>query len=357
MKLLNLAVKISILAITLLVPCGPLLQAKDTEEAGNEKLGSIDGKIITVKQIRSVSAKNLESLELKLLQSKAAFIRDEHKILEETLEDIIKETLVKDEAASRGISNDELWEIEVAQKVQEPTVEEIDAFYQENGQRISMTKEEATPHISDYLKKMQENTAKAEFLKKLEKNHKIVRLLKPLRFEVDTSGRPSKGPLSAPVVLVYFSDFQCSYCSAFSKTLNQVVENYGDKIRLVFRQFPLTEIHPDAQRAAEASLCAEAQSHFWEMYDLMFDNFESLKDEDLLKMAEQTGLDTDTFQSCLASGQYRSLVQEDIRAGTTAGTEGTPTLFINGRYLHGSYPYEEVAEIIDEELKLKNSPE
>ncbi|MEJ2244594.1 MAG: DsbA family protein [Acidobacteriota bacterium] len=332
-------------------------QAKDMEESGSKELGSVDGVVITEEQVRSRNAGELESLELEFLKAKAAFNRDEHKVLREALENIIREKLASDEADRRGIPVEKLFELEVQQKIKEPTVEEIDTFYEENSERIKMSKEEAVPLVRDYLKRVQAGRTKEEFLKELENNQKVIRAMGPYRVDVKAPGRPSKGPLSAPVELVYFSDFQCTYCKDFSRTLKRVTEQYGDKVRLVYRQYPLTAIHPDAQRAAEASLCADAQDRFWEMYDLLFENSENLKDENLLKIAEQTGLDAGNFQSCLTSGRYRSVVNEDIRAGATAGVEGTPTLFVNGRYLHGNYPYQDVVAVIDEELKLNNNPQ
>ena len=356
MKSPKRVVKMSICVLVLSL-CSTSCRAKDMEESGSKELGSVDGVVITEEQVRSRNAGELESLELEFLKEKAAFTRDEHKVLKEGLENIIREKLASDEADRRGIPVEKLFELEVQQKIKEPTVEEIDAFYEDNIQRINLSKEDAAPHIRDYLKGLQKARVTEEFLKGLENNQDVTRTLGPYRVDVKAPERPSKGPLSAPVELVYFGDFQCTYCKTFSRTLKRVTEQYSDKVRLVYRQYPLTAIHPDAQRAAEASLCAEAQDRFWEMYDLLFENSENLKDENLLKIAEQAGLDADNFQSCLTSGRYRSVVSEDIRAGATAGVEGTPTLFVNGRYLNGNHPYEEVAEIIDEELKQNNNPQ
>jgi protein-disulfide isomerase len=348
MKSLYRAVDIFGLAIILSMTCCAPVQGE------NRNLGSIDGIVIKEKQARIEGAEELEALELKMLQTKAAYARSEHKILETAFDRIVEEKMIRMEADKRGISEEELLDIEVRRKVQEPAAEEIDAVYEANKQRINAPREEVASQIIDYLKEKQTGGLKEEFLAGLKKNHEIVRSLGPLRFDVDASGRPSIGPSSAPVVLAVFSDFQCTYCKAFSQTLKQVVEKYGDKVRLVYRQYPLTEIHPDAQRAAEASLCAAAQNRFWEMHDSLFENPNELKDEDLKSKAEQIGLDSKAFQSCMASKRFSSQVREDMRAGATAGTEGTPTLFINGRYMHGNYPYEGIAEIIDEELKIKD---
>jgi hypothetical protein len=327
MKSLRLVVKMSICALVLSL-CSTSCRAKDVEESVSKELGSVNGVVITEEQVRSRNAGELESLELEFLKEKAAFTRNEHKVLREGLENIIREKLASDEADRRGIPVEKLFELEVQQKIKEPTVEEIDSFYEDNIQRINLSKEDAAPHIRDYLKGLQKARVTEEFLKGLENNQKVTRALGLYRVDVKAPERPSKGPLSAPVELVYFSDFQCTYCKTFSRTLKRVTEQYGDKVRLVFRQYPLTAIHPDAQRAAEASLCAEAQDRFWEIYDILFENSENLKVENLLKIAEQAGLDTDNFQSCLTSGRYRSVVSEDIRAGATAGVEGTPTAII-----------------------------
>ncbi len=119
---------------------------------------------------------------------------------------------------------------------------------------------------------------------------------------------------------------------------------------MVFRQFPLRNIHPEAQKAAEASLCAEDQGKFWEMHDLMFEEQSKLGVADLKDKAQRLGLDTGEFEQCLDSGKYQEQVQEDVMAGVQAGVTGTPAVFINGRFLNGAQPYEALAEIIDEEL-------
>jgi len=311
---------------------------------------AIDGEVITEDQARREGAKELEALELKMLQNKASYTRNEHMILGQVFEQLIDEKLIKMEAESRGITEEELIEMDVRQNVQEPSEDVIGAFYEANKDRIALSKEDSFPQIRDYLKQNQENSIKEEFLAGLEKEHKVIRNIDHLRFEVDAPDRPSDGPSAAPVVLVEFSDFQCPYCQTFSDTLKKVVGQYEDKVRLVFRQYPLSSIHPDAQRAAEASLCAADQNRFWDMHDLFFENQQNLLEEDILNKAEQLGLDTETLQACLSEEKYGSMVQEDLRAGAIAGVEGTPTLFINGRYLSGNRSFEEIVGIIDEEL-------
>jgi protein-disulfide isomerase len=319
-------------------------------------LGAIDGEIISEEQARKEGADELEALELKKLQNDASFKRDERKILEQAVERIIEEKLIGKEAEARGISSEELIDTEIRQKIQEPSDAEVETFYEGNKNRISMSREEVLPQIRDYLKRNEEKRLREDFLARLEKEHAIVRNLDPLRFNVDTADRPSEGPAAAPVVLVEFSDFQCPYCRSFSSTLKQVMEKYDGKVRLVFRQFPLANIHKDAERAAEASLCAADQNRFWDMHNYFFENQGKLSEEEILNQAEQLGLDRDSFSACLSGGKSESRVREDLRAGAAAGVEGTPTLFVNGRYFSGNYPYEQLAAIIDEELEAGKTP-
>jgi protein-disulfide isomerase len=122
-------------------------------------------------------------------------------------------------------------------------------------------------------------------------------------------------------------------------------------VRLVFRQLPLTNIHPYAQKAAEASLCAANQGRFWEMHDLLFQNQGNLKNADLKNRAQELGLDVAAFNACLDSGRVAHQVREDVRAGASGGADSTPVLFVNGRFLSGNYPYEDLVPILDEELR------
>jgi protein-disulfide isomerase len=176
-------------------------------------------------------------------------------------------------------------------------------------------------------------------------------LLEPPRTQVAATG-PSKGPDNAPITIVEFSDFECPFCSRVNPTLAQVQQNYGDKVRIVFRQFPLA-MHPNAQKAAEASLCAHDQGKFWQMHDLMFAQQKELGVDQLKAKASQLGLDTESFNQCLDSGEYADQVRTDMADGTAAGVSGTPAMFVNGVPISGAVPYEQVAAMIDDELDRK----
>jgi protein-disulfide isomerase len=141
---------------------------------------------------------------------------------------------------------------------------------------------------------------------------------------------PSFGPADAKVTIVEFSDFQCPFCSRAAKAVHEVKDKYGDKVRFVFRQFPLS-FHKDADRAAQASLAAHAQGKFWELHDAMFEDPKKLDAESLKATAKAAGLDMAAFDKALQDGTYAEKVKADMKLGQQAGVDGTPTIYINGK--------------------------
>jgi protein-disulfide isomerase len=146
-----------------------------------------------------------------------------------------------------------------------------------------------------------------------------------------------QGPESAPVTLVEYGDFQCPYCAAAHVIVKKVQELMGDELRFVFRHFPLSQIHPYAESAAEASEAAGAQGQFWAMHDLLYENQPRLDAPHLLVFAEELRLNMEKFARELEDGIYRDRVREDFLSGVTSGVNGTPAFFINGVRYDGSW--------------------
>lgn len=167
---------------------------------------------------------------------------------------------------------------------------------------------------------------------------------------VSADDDPQKGPANAKVTIIEFSDFQCPFCARAQPTLEQIFQTYGSKVRLVYRDFPLS-FHQNAQKAAEAAECADEQGKFWEYHDILFANQNALDTESLKKYAAELKLDSQKFNSCLDSGKYGQEVKKDFSDGQSAGVQGTPAFFINGRLVSGAQPFENFKAIIDEELK------
>lgn len=176
----------------------------------------------------------------------------------------------------------------------------------------------------------------------------------PTRLEgISIDDDPSLGPEDAPVVVVEFSDYECPYCSRFrQETLDQLLETFGDDMLLVYRDFPLTQIHPHAQEAAEASECADDQDAFWDYHDLLFANQAALDTDSLIGYAEDLSLDVGVFTDCLESGKHTDEVIADLNDGRSYGVSGTPSFFINGVPLVGAQPFVSFENLINQELGL-----
>ena len=161
-----------------------------------------------------------------------------------------------------------------------------------------------------------------------------------------------KGDPNAPVTIVEWSDYECPFCQRFySQTLSQIESQYIDtgKVKLVYRDFPLS-IHPQAQKAEEAAECAGEQGKYYEMHDMLFDRGVSGGVSSFKNYAEQLGLDTAAFNSCLDSGEMAAEVKADMQAGASQGIRGTPGFIINGQLVSGAQPFQVFEQIIEEEL-------
>jgi predicted DsbA family dithiol-disulfide isomerase len=311
-----------------------------------------DGIHISMSELESRAAKDLGNLSIERLRFEAQQKKKRHEILRKQLESMVADQLLEIEARAKSLSRDELLNEEVHSKASEPSDEEVEAFYEGNKKRIRGEKEQVLPRIKEYLKKQQSDKSYESFLTALREKYSVVYSLAPLRFEVGTAGSPSLGPEDAPVTVVEFSDFQCPYCARVGASLKQLVNEYADQVRVVFRQYPLQNIHPQAQKAAEASLCAGEQGMFWPMHDALFADQKKLSVEDLKKTAETLGMEPQAFAACLDSNRHAETVARDIYEGTKAGVSGTPAFLVNGRLLSGAVPYERVSALVKEELKL-----
>ncbi len=171
----------------------------------------------------------------------------------------------------------------------------------------------------------------------------------------DTDDDPTAGNPNAQIVIVEFADFQCPFCFQAFPIVHQLINTYGDQIKFVYRDFPISNSHPYAQKAAEAGECAQAQGRFWEMHDKMFQNQADLSVAALKEYAAEIGLDTQNFDECLDGGSFATEVAQDFSDGVAAGVIGTPTFFINGRPFTGAITYDNFASIIEQLIDLQSS--
>ncbi len=172
------------------------------------------------------------------------------------------------------------------------------------------------------------------------------------RQNVSVGNSPAWGPADAKVTIVEFSDFECPFCERFFTQTYPLIRNvYGNKVRFVYRHFPLTSIHPDALPSALAAECANEQGKFWDYHDYLFSHQSDLSHNALVSYATQVQVpDIKQFTTCFDSQKYMSTIQSDLTDGTGYSVSGTPTFFINGNILVGAQPYQVFASAIDHEL-------
>jgi protein-disulfide isomerase len=306
-----------------------------------------EGEVAAVVGDTTISMEELvETAESQL----AAVRQQEFQILSDTLGRMINDVLLEAEAGRRGLGTEAMIDQEVQAKTPPVSDAEIDAFYEQNKARINKPKEEVAELIRVNLLRQRQGQRFQAFLLELRDAANVSIRLDPPRVDVATDGDPSFGPENAPVTIIEFSDFQCPYCARVLPTLQAIRERYGEKVRVVYRDYPL-DFHKEAQKAAEAAQCAGEQDRFWDYHDRLFANQQALRVDQLKAHALNLGLDGDAFAACLDSGKFASEVQADFRDGSQAGVSGTPAFFINGRFLNGAQPLEAFLSVIDQELE------
>jgi len=274
-------------------------------------------------------------------------------LLERKLNQLIGDKLVAQEAARRGISVDKLVKDEIEDKTPPVTQAEVNTFMTQNRARLPKADEtELRQRVAQYLEQQHESQQRDSFIAGLRAGSQVRVYLKevePIRVKVDPSVGPALGSPQAPVTIVEFSDFQCPFCRGVVPTLKQMLAKYPDRVRLVFRDFPIPSLHPDAPLAHEAARCAGEQGQFWAYHDLLFERT-SLNAAALKQYAADLKLDEKKFAECLDSGRARGAVSADVEEGARLGVSGTPTFFINGTPLVGNVPPADFQRAIEREL-------
>lgn len=312
-------------------------------------VAKIGGKTITAGELDDAVKKDLTQLEQQYQEQRYQLRRN-------ALENMLRQRAFEEKAKAKGVSREELLNKEIAEKIPEPSDDEIRALYERakaGGQQLPPF-EQVKPDIARFIKNQKGQGAFAEYYEQLKKEMSIEMLLPPYeppKVTVAATG-PSKGPENAPITIVEFSDYECPYCVRAEPTVKSVMEKYPGKIRLVFRDYPLP-MHSKAPKAAEAAHCAGDQGKYWDMHDKLFSAGAKLDVPDLKAHAREVGLDGAKFDRCLDSGEKGKDVEAHRKAGDEAGVSGTPAFFINGRPLSGAQPLEAFTAIIDQELKGK----
>jgi protein-disulfide isomerase len=274
----------------------------------------------------------------------------------DALDRIIADLLIEQAAKTRGVTPDQYTKEEVAKRTKAVSDSEIAAFYEQNKDRLQgKPLAEMRDAIRTFLQQQQTNTARASLVAELRKAGPPIRtMIDPPRQVVDVASTdPVRGNAGATVTIIEFSDYQCPFCARVTPTLAKIREDYAGRVKFIWKDFPLTQIHPQAFKAAEAAHCAGDQDKYWEFHDRLFANQQALQLDALKKHAAELGLNAASFGSCLDSGKYSARIRAGLEQGERLGVNSTPSLFINGRLVSGAVPYESFAAIIDEELQRR----
>ena len=274
------------------------------------------------------------------------------------VETLIADRLIQADAAAAGLSAAALVEREVARTLVPVTERDVADWYEANHTRVGgASLEQIAAKIREALEQQRRDEAKARYVARLRGATNVAVLLTPPRETISVaSDEPSAGRTDAPVQIVMYSDFQCPFCARVGPTVKKVQQTYGDRVRVVFRDFPLSSIHPRASAAAVAARCAYDQGRFWEYHDRLFGNSGRLEDRDLAQYATEVGLDVSRFTACTQEPGPTARVAGNLSSGESLGVSATPAFFINGRFMPGAQPFEAFQRVIDDELKNTAPP-
>jgi protein-disulfide isomerase len=312
--------------------------------AASEPLAVVDGVVITAEEVEKSIGAPLMKLQEQLYNMKR-----------QKVEALINERLLAREAAKRAISVQALLDAEVTAKVGLVTEQEIESYYQANRARLKGEETTVREQIRAQLQNQKLAAQRQAFLQSLRSQAKVVVHLKPppvFRVLVSASGAPFKGPEKAPVTIVKFEDFHCPFCKQIQPTFTELVSRYGDRLKVVHKDFPIDQLHPGARKGHEAARCANEQGKFWAYHDKLYENAPKADPDQLMAYAKDVGLNLPTFDKCFGSEKYKAAVQKDVEEGTRAGVTGTPAFFVNGRMISGAQPLESFVRVIDDELEL-----
>jgi len=337
---------LALVGLVVLLACSTEAQQQSSPQGEQEVAARVGDRTITVKELDDLWR---ASDPAQLAQARQALYDGRR----QALDNLIASMLIEEAAKKEGVAPAAFEAGEIARRVMPVTDTQVAVFYGENrGQMQGRSLEEMSPLIRRFLEDGLKQSARAELVGELRKAGPGVRVMfEPPRqtVAIDPSD-PAQGPATAPVTIVEFSDFQCPFCQRVTPTLKQIKETYGDRVRIIWKDFPLTQIHPQAFGAAQAGNCAREQGKFWEYHDQLFANQAALQPEGLKTHAATAGLDVAAFSACLDSAKFEPRVQQALEAGAQLGVSSTPTSFINGRMVSGAQPYEAFAAVIDEEL-------
>ncbi len=330
-----IAIRLAVLAASVMA-C--LAQAPDARPSGSGVVLEIDSARFTLDDLERLRPDLLFQARNKFAEAERAAI-----------DNFVGQRLLEERARKEGVSIEGLLEKHVNSQIAvDPSNESLRVYYE--GLDTAQPFEAVRDQILQAIRERRKQRAKTAYLKALRTEAKIVVRVPQPRLEFSLAKTPVRGPKDAAVVVVEYADYECPYCQQVEATLIRLQTEYADRLAISYRDCPLP-MHPRAQKAAEASRCAEAQGKYWEYHDLIFAS-KQLDVTALKQSARTLGLDGNAFDRCLDAGEKAAEVKSHLTEFENLGMEGTPSFFINGRFVSGIQTYEQMKAIVEEELAL-----
>ena len=336
--------------------CGGAASGSGGQAAAGSLLpDTVDSEVLAVLNGEEITLDDLADRDIsQLAQLRSDYYTKTHDLLEEGAVRAAREHLLLAAAAEKGMTLNQYYTNEIG--LPEVSDEELQYIYDQNrgqfgGRTLDQIGTDLRRQIANQKMAQKIEAAGNGLLGEAEWDLKVP----AFRVAIETAGHATLGPDSAPVELVVFSCFECPFCRRFDESVNRLREDeaLASQVRLVFRHFPLRNMHPMAQKAHEASVCAEDQGKFWEFHDALWAD-ENISLDGLEQHARLLGLDTEEFAQCLNSGRSYERVQKDLDAALALGQTGTPAVFVNGRYVGGAVSFEQLKAQIEREIAESN---
>jgi protein-disulfide isomerase len=328
-------VRIGIGAVLVLLNIGTALGQKETGV-----VAEVGGVNVTLADLQQEEAG-------KLLQAQYQYYLAESK----ALDDLVDRRLLEQKAKKEGLSVEQLLQRDITSQIKEPTEDQVKVYYE--GLETDQPYEAVRSKILEKIRQVRTDKARTAYMKALHEETNVIVELAPPSADVNTENAFVLGSKNAPVTLVEFADYECPYCQKVAPDITRLSAEFGSKLSVVFKDFPLP-MHAHAAKAAEAALCAGEQGKFWEYHDMIFRS-KQLEVEQLKGQATTLGLDATRFNKCLDSGAEAAAVQQSRAQGTNLGLSGTPSFFVNGHFYSGALDFNALHEIIARQLSSQQS--
>ena len=304
---------------------------------GNTVVAEIDGTRLTLAQFESKRPSAL-------FQARNSFSEAEKRAVEEYIDDFLLER----QAQKENVTVAQLLERHVDATIpKDPDDATLRVYYE--GVDTNEPFEAVRDKILDHLRQRRLAKAKAAYVQSLRSQAKITVGVQAPRIEISLKNSAVRGPVGAPLVLVEYADYECPYCQQVQPTLDRLETEFKGRIAFAYKDLPLP-MHPHAQKASEASLCAGLQGKYWEYHDLLLKT-KAFEVPQLKAAAGQLGLEAATFDKCLDTGERAATVKATQDEGQKLGLQGTPSFFLNGRFFSGNLSYEQMRQMMEDELK------